>query len=126
MRVVLATGRPDLGHALSLFLAERSIQIIDVVDDPGRLLDRAAASRPDVVLVDWCLGDAVSSRMVADLMAGDDPTPVIVLTTAQDRMRARECGASAYATFGDTPDSLVAALREVGPASSRGEGPREG
>jgi DNA-binding NarL/FixJ family response regulator len=115
MRVVLATGRPDLGHALSLFLAERSIQIIDVVDDPGRLLDRAAASRPGVVLVDWCLGDAVSRRMVEDLMHRDDPTPVIVLTTAQDRPRAHGCGAAAYATFGDTPDSLVAALREVSP-----------
>lgn len=126
MRVVLATGRPDLGHALSLFLAERSIQVVDVIGDPGRLMDRAAALRPDVVLVDWCLGDVVSSRMVADLMDGDDPTPVIVLTAAQDRTRARACGATAYATFGDTPDSLVAALREVGVASSPGEGPRAG
>ena len=43
MRVLLATDRPDLGHALSLFLSERSIQVVDVVDDPGRLMDRAAA-----------------------------------------------------------------------------------
>ena len=124
MRVVLATDRPDLGHALSLFLSERSIQVIEVVDDPGCLMDRAATLRPDVVLVDWCLGDAVSSRLVADLMDRDDPTPVIVLTNAQDRTRARACGATAYATFGDTPDSLVAALREMGPDPSAGAGPR--
>ncbi|HEX5642592.1 MAG TPA: response regulator [Thermoleophilia bacterium] len=124
MRVLLATDRPDLGHALTLFLSERSIQVVDVVDDVGSLMDRAAASRPDVVLVDWCLGDAVSSRMVADLMDRDDPTPVIVLTTAQDRSRAHACGAAAYATFGDTPDSLVTALREVSPDPSAGAGPR--
>ena len=94
MRVLLATDRPDLGHALSLFLSERSIKVIDVVADLGGLMDRAAASRPDVVLVDWCLGDAVSRRMVEDLMDRDDPTPVIILTTAQDRPRAHglRCG----------------------------------
>jgi DNA-binding response OmpR family regulator len=124
MRVLLATDRPDLGHALSLYLSERSIQVVDVVDDTGRLMDQVATSRPDVVVVDWCLGEAESSRMVADLMDGDDPTPVIVLTTAKDRTRAGACGAAAYATFGDTPDSLVAALREVSPAASSGEGPR--
>jgi len=122
MRVLLATDRPDLSHALSLFLAERSIQVVDVVDGPGGLMDRAAASQPDVVLVDWCLGEAVSSRMVADLMERDVPTPVIVLTTAKDRTQARACGAAAYATFGDTPDSLVAALREVSPDPSAGAG----
>ena len=75
MRVLLATDRPDLGHALSLFLSERSIQVVDVVDDFDRLMDRAATARPDVVLVDWSLGEAVSSQMVADLMDRDDPTP---------------------------------------------------
>lgn len=124
MRVLLATDRPDLGHALSLFLSERSIQVVAIVDDPGRLLDQAATARPDVVLVDWCLGDALSSRMVSDLMDRDDPTPVIVLTSAQDRTRAYACGAAAYATFGDTPDSLVDALRAVGPDPSAGAGQR--
>ena len=45
MRVLLATDRPDLGHALSLFLSERSIQVVDVVDDTGRLMDRVARPR---------------------------------------------------------------------------------
>ncbi len=125
MRVLLATARPDLGHALSLFLCERSIQVVDVVDDLSRLLDETAASRPDVVLVDWSLGEVVSSRVVEDLMDRDHPTPVIVLTTVKDGAQARACGATAYATFGDTPDSLVAALREVGADSAAGAGGRK-
>ena len=115
MRVLLATDRPDLGHALSLFLSERSIQVVDVVDDFDRLMDRAATARPDVVLVDWSLGEAVSVQAVADLMDRDDPTPVIVLSTTKDRSRARACGAAAYATLGDSPDTLLATLFEICP-----------
>jgi DNA-binding NarL/FixJ family response regulator len=121
MRVLLATDRPDLGHALSVFLSERSIHVVDVVDDCDRLTERTEAIRPDVVLVDWSLGEAVSNRMVADLKSRADPTPVIILSTTHDGSRARASGAAAYATLGDPPDALVAALREVGsgPADGR-------
>lgn len=114
MRVLLATDRPDLGHALSLFLSERRIQVIDVVDDCGRLLQQTEAARPDVVLVDWRLGEAAASQVVAGLMRRDDPTPVIILSTARERSRARSCGAAACCTLGDPPDSLLATIREVG------------
>ena len=67
MRVLLATDRPDLGHALSLFLSEQQIQVIDVVDDCGRLLQQTEAARPDVVLVDWRLGEAAAGQAIADL-----------------------------------------------------------
>jgi DNA-binding response OmpR family regulator len=113
MRVLLATDRADFGHALSLFLSEQSIHVVDIVDDCDCLKDRAAAARPDVVLVDWSLGEAVSSQMVTHLMDRDDPTPVIVLSTTQDRSRARASGAAACATLGDPPDTLLATLLEV-------------
>ena len=122
MRVLLATDRPDLGHALSLFLSERRIHVVDVVDDFERLIHQAETLRPDVVLVDWRLGEAAASRTVAELMQRDDPTPVIVLSTTRDRSRARGCGAAACATLGDPPDSLLAAIREVAPGPE--DGPR--
>jgi DNA-binding response OmpR family regulator len=114
MRVLLATDRPDLGHALSLFLSERRIQVVDVVDDFDRLLQQAEAIRPDVVLVDWRLGEAAACETVAELMHREDPTPVIVLSTARERSRASACGAAACCTLGDHPDSLLDALNEVG------------
>jgi DNA-binding response OmpR family regulator len=114
VRVLLATARPDLGHALALFLSERCIHVIDVVDDFDRLLAQTEAARPDVVLVDWRLGAAAASQAVVDLMQRDDPTPVIILSTAQERSRARASGAAACCTLGDTPDSLLATIQEVG------------
>ena len=113
MRVLLATDRPDLGNALSLFLAERSCQVVGIVDNRDLLMTSAAAARPDVVLVDWSLGEAVSTQMVEDLMDREEPTPVIVLSTSGETSRAKRSGASAYATLGDPPDSLLDALRAV-------------
>jgi DNA-binding NarL/FixJ family response regulator len=115
MRVLLATRSPDLGDALTLFLSERRIQVVDVVDDADLLVAQAETVHPDVVLVDWSLGDEVSCQLVEDLGCGDDPTPVIVLSTTQDRPRAKAAGAAAYATLGDPPDTLLAVLHEVGP-----------
>jgi DNA-binding response OmpR family regulator len=117
MRVLVATGRPDLGDALCLFLSERRIHVVDVVDDPDDAVSRTRAGRPDAVLVDWRLGEAVSARMVADLMHGDTPTPVIILSSPQERPRAVACGAAACATFGDHPDALLAALLALDPGS---------
>ena len=113
MRVLLATDQPDLGQALSLFLAEQRIHVTGVVDDCDRLMTSAATSRPDVVLVDWSLGETVTTRMVADLMRGADPTPVIVLCSSGEEARARTSGATAYATLGDPPDSLLGAIRAL-------------
>jgi DNA-binding response OmpR family regulator len=114
MRVLLATDRPDLGHALSLFLSERRIDVIDVVDDFDHLLQQTEAVRPDVVVVDWRLGAAAAGQMVTDLMQREDPTPVIILSTAQERNRAHATGAAACCTLGDPPDSLLATIHEVG------------
>jgi len=115
MRVLLATDRPDLGHALSLFLSVRRLDVVDVVDDLDRLLQRAEALYPDVVLVDWRLGAAAAGQAVVDFMHRDDPTPVIILGTTRERAQARRTGGAAYVTLGDPPDSLLAAIHEVGP-----------
>jgi DNA-binding NarL/FixJ family response regulator len=114
MRVLLATDLPDFGHALSLFLSERRIQVVDVVDDFERLIHEAEAVRPDVVLIDWRLGEAAACQAVAELMHRDDPTPVIILSTTQERSRATASGAAACCTLGDHPDSLLDALHAVG------------
>jgi DNA-binding response OmpR family regulator len=115
MRVLLATDRADLGHALDLFLTERHIDVVDVVCDRDCLLARAAAERPDVVLIDWRLEEAASIEAVAGLQGGGDPMPVVILSTSHESAPARTSGAAAYATLGDAPDSLLAILAGVAP-----------
>jgi DNA-binding response OmpR family regulator len=115
VRVLLATDRADLGHALCLYLTECQVDVVDVVCDHDCLLERAAAERPDVILIDWQLGEAVSTETVADLQGGGDPTPVVILSTSDESTPARTSGAAAYATLGDHPDSLLAILADVAP-----------
>jgi DNA-binding response OmpR family regulator len=120
VRVLVATDRPDLGHALTLFLSERRVHVLDVVGDADELLALAISDRPDAVLVDWRLGEDVSTRMVSGLVDGEHPTPVIVLTTARERERARRSGATALATLGDHPDALLATLLEMDSGGTAG------
>ena len=115
MRVLLATDRPDFGHALHLYLTECHVDVVDVVCEHDCLVERAAAERPDVILIDWQLGEAVSTETVADLQGGVDPTPVVILSTSGKSAPARTSGAAAYATLGDRPDSLLAVLADVVP-----------
>jgi len=115
VRVLLATDRADLGHALCLYLTECQIDVVDVVCDHDCLVERAAAERPDVILIDGQLGEAVSTESVADLQSGGDPTPVVILSTSGEGAPAQTAGAAAYATLGDHPDSLLAILAEVAP-----------
>jgi len=117
VRVLLATDRPDLGNALRLYLTECQIDVVDVVGDTDCLLARAAAEHPDVVLVDWHLGEVVSTQAVAHLQGCGDPTPVIILSTSQESAPASTSGAAAYATLGDPPDSLLTVLAAVAPAA---------
>ncbi|HMK91711.1 MAG TPA: hypothetical protein VK576_01820 [Thermoleophilia bacterium] len=122
MRVVLATDRADLARALSLFLSEQRVQVLDVVDDAGALRSCASVERPDVALVDWRLGEDVTAAMVALLSEGEDPTPVVILTPAHQRRRARASGAAACASLGDAPETLLATLmtlRSVAGADDR-------
>jgi DNA-binding NarL/FixJ family response regulator len=118
MRVLLATDRPDLGSALSLFLSDRQIDVVGVIADAYFLHARAASVQADVVLLDWHLGRTISTQAVADLTRGDAPIPVIVLASSQEQGPARASGAAAYATLGDPPDDLLAALHEVARATS--------
>ena len=110
MRVLLATDHADLSTALRLFLAERRIIVVDVVDHAHGLSSRAATANADVVIVDSRLGDALSATVVADLHAGHDPTPVVILSTSQHQGRASSAGADAVTMLGDPPDALLAAL----------------
>jgi DNA-binding response OmpR family regulator len=118
VRLLLATDRPDLGHALCLYLTEAQIDVVEVGGDTDDLLARVADEHPDAVLVHWNLGSAASSRAVADLQRRTDPTPVIILRTGQQSAPASTSGATAYVTLGDPPESLLALLADVLPAAS--------
>lgn len=115
MRVLLATGRPSLGAALTLYLSQHRLDVIGVVSQVRDVSASAAATRADVVLFDWHLGGADAAEAVTDLAHELSGTPVIILGSSEDDASAIVPGAAGFATVGDAPEALLALLHEVVP-----------
>ena len=115
MRVLLATDRPSLGAALTLYLSQHDVDVVGVVSQAQDVSASASATRADVVLLDWHLGEAAATEAVADLTHDLARTPVIILSSSEDEASAYVSGAAAFATVGDAPDALLALLHEVVP-----------
>ena len=84
-------------------------------------VQRVAAHRPDLVLMDLQLGDGVDGvEATRRLLALDDPPQVLVLTTYDadtDINRAIDAGATGYLLKAGPPEELFQAIR----AAARGQ-----
>lgn len=112
VRVLLATDRPTLGAALSLFLSERGIEVVGVLSRAQDLGAAAAATAADVVIIDSHLGDEVAAEIVTDLERGGTGAHVVVLGSAEGAA-SDVPGADAFATLGDPPEALLRLLDDV-------------
>ena len=82
-------------------------------DDAAELVERR---RPDVLLVDYHIGDAVGTVLVRDLRRRGADAPAIVMTANPQRglnEEAREAGAQGTVLKTGSVDELVSALRAV-------------
>lgn len=113
MRVLLATDRPSLAAALTLYLEARDLDVVGVVANAEEIEPRALESHAEVVLVDWHLGEVASIEAFSDLRRALGRTPVIVLGSSGDSEAAQGSGAAGFATFGDAPEALLALMHEV-------------
>ena len=77
-------------------------------------LERAAAERPEVVLLDLGLPDMDGREISASLRATSSPSPRIIITsgTEVDAAEARRLGADAVLGKPFDPDHLLAVLAE--------------
>jgi DNA-binding response OmpR family regulator len=89
---------------------------VETVGSAAAAYEAAARRRPDLVLLDWWLGEgemgAVACRRLVDAGCG----PVVMHTgmdDARDRASAYRAGAAAYLTKGLPLEELAARLRRV-------------
>jgi len=121
IRVMLVDDHPVVREGLrSLLDAEPDLDVVGECGDAESASATAAATRPDVVLMDLRMPDRDGVAATADVLAVSPATRVVVLTTYDhdgDVLRAVEAGASGY-LLKDTPRAgLVEAVR----AAARGE-----
>jgi two-component system KDP operon response regulator KdpE len=111
-RVLVVEDDPEIRRALALNLSARGYQV-DTAADGGAALDQAAASIPDVIVLDLGLPDLDGMDIIRAIRAYS-PTPIVVLsgrTSSGDKVDALEAGADDYVTKPFNVNELVARLR---------------
>jgi DNA-binding NarL/FixJ family response regulator len=115
MRILLADDQPKVRLGLRLLLEqEQDMTLVAETGDSGSLLARVAESQPDLVLLDWSMGESTPAEQLAALRQACPQVAVIVLSAqpgAEDAALA--AGADAFVSKADPPEKLLAAIRAV-------------
>jgi DNA-binding NarL/FixJ family response regulator len=113
MRIFIADANRELRMGLLTFLhQEAGMVVVGIAVRARGLVDQVAASRPDVVLLDWQLPDLPITDVLAELKTLDGRPEIIVLSVHPEAEgTARSAGADAFVTKTKPPDSIIAILR---------------
>lgn len=115
MDILLASARSDLRFALEVLLREEpGVTVIGTATGTEGLLALIGVNCPDLVVFDWELPGRLPSELLAAVRGLDCCPYLIVLgkdSVARDEALA--AGADAFAPWGDSPDQLLAAVRQA-------------
>jgi two-component system KDP operon response regulator KdpE len=110
--VLIVDDEPQIRHALVVNLGVRGYAVLEAADGESGL-QRIAAQRPDLVLLDLGLPNVDGLEVLQALRRWSD-VPVIVLTARDDermKVRALDAGADDYVTKPFGMSELLARLR---------------
>ena len=121
MRVFIADPRAAIRVALTIFLElEPGLQIVGEASDSAELVPCLAASRPDVVLLEWELLTAPLADVLADLRAQElHPWMVVLSSRPEVQPAAYAAGADGFVSKADLPGRLLTFLRDLALAEAR-------
>jgi DNA-binding NarL/FixJ family response regulator len=122
IRVVVVDDHAVVRRGLEQVLANAGdIEVVATASDGDEAVERAAALRPDIVLMDLSMpgidGIEATRRILGAAAATEEGKPrlrVVVLTSFAEQRRvldALQAGASGYLLKDATPDEVIAAVR---------------
>lgn len=111
IRVFLADSRPDARSALRLMLLDLHMQVVGEASKWTAVLQEAASTQPDMIVVDWELIPTESS--LSALRATCPAAVVIVLISHLNarQQAALSSGADSFISKDETPDRVAERLR---------------
>jgi DNA-binding NarL/FixJ family response regulator len=120
MRVILADDQAQVRSALRLLLEHQpGLEILGEAVDTKSLLDRTKAACPDLVLLDWELPGLEAQDLLSALHDLCPNLAVIALSAQPEKChQALGAGADEFASKGDPPEQLLAAVKRVGTAGT--------
>jgi DNA-binding NarL/FixJ family response regulator len=117
IRVVLVDDHQMFAEAIGMFLStEADIEVVEILGDANRVVERLGDSRPDVVLMDIDLpgvDGVTATRRIVEARPG---TKVVLITALSDPalvMRGVQAGASALVAKERAADDLVDVIRRT-------------
>jgi two-component system response regulator DesR len=112
MRILLADDNKDSRSALALLLETRlGASIVGEASTMESLLEQAAATRPDIVLLDWELpGKPVADRIV--VLRSVAPGVLVIVISARPESASQAVAADAFVNKIDPPEHILAVLKE--------------
>ncbi|MFF9028170.1 response regulator transcription factor [Streptomyces iakyrus] len=113
-RILVVDDDPTVAEVVAGYL-DRAGYAVDRADDGPSALTRAAARRPDLVVLDLML-PGMDGLEVCRRIRGHGPVPVIMLTARgdeDDRILGLEVGADDYVTKPFSPRELVLRVESV-------------
>lgn len=123
IRLLIADDHPVVRAGLSGMLSdEPGFEVVAEASDGAEAVRLAAATRPDVVLMDLRMPHVDGVAATARILAEVDPAPrVLILTTYESDdqiLAAIEAGASGYLLKAAPQDEIVAGIRSVAAGQS--------
>ncbi|MBP8949540.1 MAG: response regulator transcription factor [Candidatus Promineofilum sp.] len=120
-RVFLADSQPEVRSALRIMLLDLHMSVVGEATDWPATLTQAAATHPDMLLVDWDLIPAGSSLL--ELRATCPAAVVIVLISHLDArdQAALSAGADSFISKGESPERVAERLRAAAGGFARSD-----
>jgi len=116
LRVLVVDDHPVWRQSVAVGLEEAGCAIAGTAGDGAQALRVAAATRPEVVLLDLHLPDLSGAEVIRRLLAADPSVRVVILSASgerQDVLDAMTAGATGYlvksAQFSEMPEAVRAA-----------------
>jgi DNA-binding NarL/FixJ family response regulator len=113
LSVLIADDQPEVRSAMRLVVEQLvGYRVSAEAADVDQLLAAAAAEAPDVVLLDWELGNPWAGESLMSLLRKVAPSTHVVAMSARDgaSSQAKAAGADGFVSKGDPPSRLIEAL----------------
>src|SRR5215470_2030751 len=120
-RLLVVDDHPIWRDGVSRDLQEAGLTVVGTAGDGAQALRVAAATRPQVVLLDLHLPDLAGGELIRQLLALDASIRILVLSASgerQDVLDAMTAGATGYLVKSARLTELLAAIRTVAAGDS--------
>lgn len=113
IRVMIVDDHPMWRDGIERDLVGEGFEVVATADGVGAAVRRAAAVRPDVVLMDMQLPDGSGARATAEVLAASPESRVLVLSASDERddvLEAVKAGATGYLVKSASRDEMIAGV----------------